>query len=271
MSPTERSTGVAIMGYGAIGAVLADCLIADSDGPPLRVVVARSTQAAARAALPGSVTVAQDPDALLRADVDLVVECCGHDGLQAIAPRVLASGRDLMIVSTGVLATPGVLDAWVREARLAGSRLLIPAAAIAGLDGLGACRRAGLSRVVYTSTKPPLAWRGTPAEAVVDLDSLAERTTIFEGSAREAAMAYPKNANLAASVALAGLGLDATMVRLVADPAVAGNTGHILAESAVGRLEITVSGAASANPKTSAITAYSLARAVQQRSACLVI
>lgn len=271
MPPNERNAGVAIMGYGAIGAALADCLLTDSDSPPLRVVVARSTLASAQAALPASVTVAHSDDALLRADVDLVVECCGHDGLHAIAPRVLASGRDLMIVSTGVLATPGVLDAWIREARLAGSRLLIPAGAIAGLDGLGACKRAGLRRVVYTSTKPPVAWRGTPAEAMVDLDALAGRATIFEGSAREAAMAYPRNANLAATVALAGLGLDATTVRLVADPAVAGNTGHILAESAVGSLEITVSGPASANPKTSAITAYSLARAVQQRSACLVI
>lgn len=271
MAMTERASGVAIVGYGAIGSVLADCLLADRQGPPLRSVVARSTQATARATLPASVAVADTADALLRPDVDLVVECCGQDGLRTLAPLVLASGRDLMIVSTGVLAAPGVLDAWVREARLAGSRLLVPAGAIAGLDGLGACKRAGLTRVLYTSIKPPLAWRGTPAEAVVDLDTLAERTVVFEGTAREAAMAYPKNANLAATVALAGLGLDRTGVRLIADPDMTGNTGHIVADSAVGRLDITVAGPASANPKTSAITAYSLARAVAHRSACLVI
>lgn len=271
MASADSRAGVAILGYGAIGAVLADCLLANADGPPLRAVMARSTAAAARAALPDSVAVTTSPEALLRPDIGLVVECCGHDGLLAMAPAVLASGRDLMIVSTGVLARPGILDGWTAAAAQSGSRILVPAGAIAGLDGLGACRLAGLTRVVYTSTKPPAAWRGTPAETAVDLHALTAPTVLFEGSAREAALAYPKNANLAATVALAGMGLDETVVRLVADPGAAGNTGHILAESRSGRLEVTLAGPASANPKTSAITAYSLEQAVAQRTARLVI
>ena len=271
MAHDDSRTGVAILGYGAIGAVLADCLLANPGGPPLRAVVARSNAAAARAALPDGVAVGTTPDTLLRPDVGLVVECCGHDGLLAAGPAILESGRDLMIVSTGVLARPGVLEAWTAVAARRGGRLLVPAGAIAGLDGLGACRLAGLSRVVYTSTKPPAAWRGTPAEQAADLGALTAPTVVFEGSAREAALAFPKNANLAATVALAGLGLDATLVRLVADPGATGNSGHILADSTAGRLEVTLAGPASANPKTSAITAYSLAQAVANRAATLLI
>jgi aspartate dehydrogenase len=119
--------------------------------------------------------------------------------------------------------------------------------------------------------KPPLAWRGTPADDVVDLSELRERVIVFDGSARQAAIAYPKNANLAATVALAGLGLDDTRVRLVADPAATGNTGTIEARSSAGDLSVTMSGRASDNPKTSASTAYSLLHAVLSRAATLVI
>ena len=81
-----------------------------------------------------------------------------------------------------------------------------------------------------------------------------ERTVVFEGTARAAALGFPKNANLAAAVALAGLGFDATTVQLVADPAATGNTGQIDAEGAASRLQVVVSGAAStANPKTYAM------------------
>ena len=109
------------------------------------------------------------------------------------------------------------------------------------------------------------------APGALDLDALREPVVFFDGSAREAALAYPKNANLAATVALAGLGLDETRVRLVADPTANGNTGRIEATSAVGTLLVENAGAAGANPKTSASTAYSLAYALANESAHFVI
>ncbi|MBM3676809.1 MAG: DUF108 domain-containing protein [Actinobacteria bacterium] len=76
--------------------------------------------------------------------------------------------------------------------------------AIAGLDGPGAVALGGLDEVRPTSTTPPHAWIGTPAEQVVDLRTCQDATEIFRGTAREAARSYPMNANLAATVALAG-------------------------------------------------------------------
>ena len=261
----------AVIGYGAIGQVLAAGLL-DGSGPRLVAVLVRPRQLEeARASLPSGVAVVTALSELLAARPALVVESAGQGAVREHGQQVLAVGVDLMVVSTGALADQAVLDALQAEAAGGGARILIPAGAIAGLDGLGSLKAAGLSSVTYTSTKPPLAWRGTPAEDRVQLASLKERTVFFEGSAREAALSYPKNANLAATVALAGLGLDRTTVRLVADPAASGNTGMIEASSEIGDMTVIMAGPASANPKTSASTAYSLLHAVRSRSATLVI
>src|SRR5436305_280425 len=116
------------------------------------------------------------------------------------------------------------------------------------------------------------AWRGSPAEEAVDLGSLTARTVLYRGSAGEAALRYPQNANVAAALALAGLGFEATEVELVADPDAPGNVHEIEAEGAAGRFAITLAGKPSrSNPKTSALAAMSVARALINTSATIVI
>src|SRR5207248_8983203 len=129
-----------------------------------------------------------------------------------------------------------------------------------------------LKSVRYRSRKPPAAWRGSPAEEAVDLGSLTARTVLYRGSAGEAALRYPQNANVAAALALAGLGFEATEVELVADPDAPGNVHEIDAEGAAGRFAIQLQGKpARSNPKTSALTAMSVARALLNERAPTVI
>ena len=190
---------VGLIGFGAIGELVASHasgLGAARIGP---VLVRKDRANEIRPRLPRHAFPCEEIDALLAARPDMIVECAGQDAVRAHAPAILAAGVDFMPISTGALADHDFRRRLIETAQASGARILIPAGATAGLDGLGALAVGGLTRVIYTSTKPPHAWRGTPAEALIDLGALREPATFYEGPADEAALRYPKNANLAAS------------------------------------------------------------------------
>ena len=83
---------------------------------------------------------------------------------------------------------------------------------------------------------------------------------------------YPKNANVAATLALAGVGMDATRVSLIADPATTENVHEFSVTSEALDFTVRLAGKpAPGNPKTSRSTVYSIARAVLNRSSAIVI
>lgn len=258
---------IALIGLGAIGQGLCEALANE----PLRARVTGALVTPrvrpAEAALPPLFTTL---DALLATAPDVVVECAGASALDACAEPVLRSGRDLLIASVGALADPVRQTRLMAAAAHGGSRLLLSAGAIGGLDHLAAARRCGLQRVRLRSSKPPAAWRGTAAESRVDLDAVRTPTRFFSGSARAASTLYPGNANVAAALALATLGLDATQVELFVDPHRQANLHEVEAEGRAGRVALRFEGLASANPRTSLVTAFALADALLKHDAVLV-
>lgn len=258
---------VALIGYGAIARIMLERLKAHDPDRTVRIVGIQVRPAyadATRAALGTTVKVVTDIDELIHLTPNLVVECAGQSAVAAYGEAILRAGLDFMVISSGALADDRLRERLMLAARNTGRQILLPAGAIAGIDGLNALRIGGLNRVRYISTKPPLAWRGTPAEQAFDLATIRERTVLYTGPASEAARLYPKNANLAATVALAGLGLQRTEIQLVADPAVAPhNLGRIEAAGTFGELTVECRNLpAPDNPKTSASTALSLTYAI---------
>lgn len=265
-------TAVALIGSGGIARDLLAAL--DAAGADVKIVGAlcRPGRAAvARTALPGIDIVASLEDLLARSP-KVVAEVAGQQAVAEYGPEALRRGCDLLVISVGALADPAVFDRLKAAAHDGKSRILIPAGAIGGLDAIAAMRLGGLHAVRYRSRKPPAAWRGSPAEHVADLDTLTSRTVLYRGSAGEAALRYPQNANVAAAIALAGLGFDKTEVELVADPEAPGNLHEIEAEGVAGRFAIALQGRPSrTNPKTSALAALSVARSLVNLTSTIVI
>jgi aspartate dehydrogenase len=163
-------------------------------------------------------------DTLMSGHPDLVVECAGHAAVAEHAASILAQGTHLLVASVGALAQQSLHDQVTAAAATSGARLIIPTGAIGGLDLLSILAAAGKVDVVYTGTKPPQAWKGTPAEDAAHLNTLDKSTVLFRGTGRAAALAYRKNANVVAALAIAGAGFDDMSVTLVADPQATHNT-----------------------------------------------
>jgi aspartate dehydrogenase len=258
---------IAMIGCGAIGSSVLELLHGDADVAVVQVITVpqarQQTQAVVDRWAPGA-RVLESLDWLDRPD--LVVECAGHSAITDHVIGALEQGISCVVASVGALSAPGLLATLELAARRGGTQLQLLSGAIGGIDALAAARLGGLDSVVYTGRKPPQAWKGTPGQDVCDLDALTEAFCIFSGNAEQAAQLYPKNANVAATLALAGLGMQGTQVKLYADPAVSENIHHVQARGAFGEFELTMRGKPlAANPKTSALTVYSVARALLNR------
>jgi aspartate dehydrogenase len=262
---------IAIIGCGAISEAVAGYLVDHDDVCVGVVLVEVGMDSRARDLFGQDVEVAYGFDTV-SSRVDLAVDCAGHPALRQHGEAVLSRGINLISVSSGALADAGLYDRLATAARRGGSQLRMVSGAIGALDALAAASVGKLARVTYRGRKPPLGWRGSPAETKLDLDTLSEATVHFSGSARDAALEYPKNANVAASVALAGIGFDDTLVELIADPAVTRNVHEIVAEGEFGRYEFRIEGnSLPDNPRSSAITAMSVVREILNPGSPIVI
>ncbi|MFC3340608.1 aspartate dehydrogenase [Paracandidimonas soli] len=246
----SRRLRFGIVGYGALGQALTSHLAQHEELAEIVGYVVRDVSR-----FNGDGRFVAELDELLARKPDVVIECAGQQAMRQHALSIVRAGVDLVPASVGAL----VDDAWRREllaaAHASGARIRIPTGAIVGIDGLAAARHVGIDSVVYRGTMPP-----STLKAHYD-GVLPEHGLVFEGTAREAVRLFPKNVNLAGTIALAGVGFEQTRVEMHVDPALTANVHELFVRGAFGEFHVRISGLRlSESSPSSRIVAGSLAQ-----------
>jgi aspartate dehydrogenase len=201
---------------------------------------------------------------------EIVVEAASQSAVRNYGKRILEFGKIFLVLSSGVFSDAVLLSQMTELAERMASKLVIPSGAIGGLDAIRSVKR-NLDSITVTTVKKPLALAGAPffENSELKAESITTRTILFEGSASEAIIRFPANVNVAVSLALAGLGLEKTIVKVIADPNITVNQHVIVASGNFGEIKISVSNKPMvSNPKTSILAALSAIETI--RSLCEV-
>jgi aspartate dehydrogenase len=192
-------------------------------------------------------------------NTDIIVEAASQIAVTNYSKKLAERGKTLMIMSVGALADLHFLSELLEVASKNRSHIYVPTGAIAGIDAIRSAKHF-LDSVILTTTKNPKSLAGAPYfnMAGIDAYSITEKTVIYEGSAAEAVKKFPSNINVAAVLSLAGLGIEKTKVKIIADPYIYINQHEITAKGAFGEMSIVVRNTPSPhNPKTSFLAALS--------------
>ncbi len=235
-----------ILGCGAIGGALARFAV-DQDGiGAVALYDQDETRSDALAQATGAQVAASVDDLVGRSD--LVVEAASQQAARDHLLSILEAGRSVLVLSMGALADDAFRKRLEEAARARDVKIYLPSGAVAGVDGLKAGALAGVKSVTLVTTKPP-------AGLGVAVDRW---TRLFDGTAREAVQKYPQNVNVAACLAIAGIGFDRTRVQVVADPMATRNSHKVILEGDFGRIRCEVENLPSPeNPKTSWLASLS--------------
>ena len=267
-SAKQTTLRVAIGGFGAIGQAVARTLDAgEMEGMTLAAVSARDVGKAERnmAGFKRPVPVLA-LDALAEA-ADVVVECAPAAAFADVARPAVDRGRVFLPISVGALLRHMDL---VDRARETGAQIVVPTGALIGLDAVRAAAEGEISEVRLVTRKPPGGLAGAPylEQNGISMEGLTEALKVFDGTARDGAIGFPANVNVAAALSLAGIGPDRTRLEIWADPEVKRNMHSITVDADSARFTMTIENVPTEeNPKTGKITALSVIAALRRLTA----
>jgi aspartate dehydrogenase len=264
----QTNLRVALLGAGTIARLVLERSRAGALGGVEFVAVSARNQASRGASLAREFKLPYvvGGAGLLEHKPDAILEAASHEAVREHLVALLDAGVTVIVLSAGALTDDRLRRDAEQAANRSGALLHVPSGGIGGLDALRAACEAGVDEVSIQVAKPPAAWQGIAhVEALgIDLLRLDRPRTLFDGTARQGVPHFPQNVNIAAVLSLAGIGLDRTRLKVVADPALAFNTHTIQVSGRAGRLTVVLENVPTPdNPKTSWLACCSALQALR--------
>jgi aspartate dehydrogenase len=257
---------VCILGCGSIGSTLARALQGmDEITGVLLLDVHPEKGKALEDALPKCRAISSFDEALEQSD--LIVEAANQAAVREYVPRALENGKDVMVLSVGALVDEEFRGRCRVTAKQTGAKIFIPSGAVCGIEGVGAAAQEDIEEIILISYKPPKAFEGVEyfKKRGIDLAKITHPKVVYDGWAKDAVRYFPRNVNVAATIALAGVGFERTRVKLVVDPKATTNTHRIIVKGRFGEIEVWTRNAPfPENPRTSYLAALSAISAIRK-------
>lgn len=251
---------IGIIGYGALGKILVDAVLEKlSEDYTIQGVWTQNIDKHRPSLKEKNVPAYSAVDELLGDSTDLIVEIAGAEVVKDYGQKVLENGKDLIITSVGALADDAFYEQLRETARSKNKKVYVASGAVGGFDIFQAIAMQGQAEGLIYTQKAPRSLEGAPHLKGRSL-SEEEAELIFNGTAREAIDAFPKNINVAVASALASVGVDAMRTQIESVPGLDANSHQVTVENDTvqASLEV-VSKPDKDNPKSSVITAWSVA------------
>ena len=249
MLEKEKITKVGVAGCGALGSIVIDALTQGIDGYYLHAI---SDIAYNNNTLPN---LSFDQ---LAEQCDLIIECLPPAAAADLARKVLSRDKNMIMISAcAMLLHPEIYELSQKSS----GKIIIPSGALAGLDAVNALNTTKIDSALIASTKPPNGFIGAPyiAQNNIDLDNITEKTCLFRGNALDAAVAFPKNVNVAATLSIAAIGPEHTQVEVWCDPNTLCNSHEITVSGGNSTITSRVDNRPDpSNPKSSALAGHSI-------------
>ena len=237
---------VALVGCGAIGTLIAEA-VERGTVPCDRLIlydIEKPKAEKLKKALRIPTTLAASLEEVIKLKPTVVVEAASQQAARDVTQRIVGKNIELIVMSVGAL-----LGMSARS-----NKIHISSGAIGGLDAISSANLAGVEEVVLTTRKNP---------KVLDLDNREEKL-VYEGDAKEAVRRFPREMNVAATLALT-VPPERVKVQVISDPEVNKNVHEIRVKWKYGEMLLRFSNDPHPeNPKTSALSAWSAIKLLKE-------
>jgi len=266
MSTKRRKTKIGIVGCGAIGSRVAKSIRSELKetcyvAALFDIDKIKAQETAKRLSLKG--VVKSSLKDLVRS-CDFVVEAVSAKSILDIVKTALSSKKSILVLSVGkILGTPDLL----KLAKKNNCVILFPSGAISAIDAIKAASLERITHITLTTRKPPssLAQTDYLTKKGIRLNRIKGETVIFDGGVKDAVKYFPKNINVAATLALASGALRKIRIRIVTSPKFKSNSHEIEVIGASGRITSkTENVPCKDNPKTSYLAVLSAIQTLKQ-------